>query len=405
MPTGTLTATENSGIANNDNIISIGDNISFTATADFSNYNFKVNSSSVQSGPTNTFNCSSLIDDATVTVEVTNSSGCSSTFGPVLIKVNKIPTLTNQPVEQHINYGMNANFAVTLSDNGPFTYKWQIKTDLEDYTDIIDAGIYSNSTTAILTLTKPTVAMTGNQFRCVVSNTYGSIMSDPSSLIVNSRRISITADTQSKTYGDADPSLSAQVTSGSIIGSDAPSGSLTRAEGENVGSYSISKATYTYGSNYDETFVGNNLVIGQRPITITADAQSKTYGDTDPSLAAKVTLGTIVGSDEASGSLSRAEGENVGSYLISKATYTYGSNYNETFVGANLVIGQRPITITADAKSKTYGNTDPSLTAQVTTGTIVGSDAASGLLTRAAGENVGSYSISKATYTYGSKLQ
>ena len=189
---------------------------------------------------------------------------------------------------------------------------------------------------------------------------------------------------------------------GTIVGSDAVSGLLTRAAGENVGSYLISKNTYTYGSNYAETFVGANLVIGQRPITITADAQSKTYGDTDPTLTAQVTTGTIVGSDAASGLLTRAAGENVGSYSISKATYTYGSNYDETFVGANLVIGQRPITITADAQSKTYGNTDPTLTTQVTSGSIVGSDAASGSLSRAAGENVGSYSISKATYTYGS---
>ena len=108
-------------------------------------------------------------------------------------------------------------------------------------------------------------------------------------------------------------------------------------------------------ANYNETFVGANLMIGQRPITITADVQSKTYGNTDPSLTAQVTTGTIIGPDAPSGSLSRAAGENVGSYSISKATYTYGSNYNETFVGANLVIGQRPITITADAQSKTYG--------------------------------------------------
>ena len=205
-----------------------------------------------------------------------------------------------------------------------------------------------------------------------------------------------------KLTANTDPTLTAQVTTGSIVGSDAASGLLTRAAGENVGSYSISKATYTYGSNYNETFVGANLVIGQRPITITADAQSKTYGNTDPSLTAQVKTGSIVGSDAVSGLLTRATGENVGSYSISKATYTYGSNYNETFVGANLVIGQRPITITADAKSKTYGDTDPSLTAKVTSGSIIGSDAPSGSLTRAAGENVGSYSISKATYTYGS---
>ncbi|MDX5436797.1 MAG: T9SS type A sorting domain-containing protein, partial [Pontibacter sp.] len=55
----------------------------------------------------------------------------------------------------------------------------------------------------------------------------------------------------------------------------------------------------------------------------------------------------------------RAAGENVGSYAISKGAYTYGSNYAETFEGANLVIGQRAITITAPSMSKYCGQIDP----------------------------------------------
>ncbi|WP_460389948.1 MBG domain-containing protein, partial [Algoriphagus aestuariicola] len=114
------------------------------------------------------------------------------------------------------------------------------------------------------------------------------------------------------------------------------------------------------------------LTVGQRAITITADAgQSKTYGDADPTLTATVTSGTIVGGDVASGSLVRASGENVGLYAISQGTYTYGSNYDETYVGADFEITQRAITITADAgQSKTYGDADPTLTATVTSGTI-----------------------------------
>src|SRR5690606_41342503 len=139
--------------------------------------------------------------------------------------------------------------------------------------------------------------------------------------------------------------------------------------------------------------------IGQRAITITADAQSKTYGEDDPDLTH--TVSNLVSGDESTGDLVRNEGEDVGSYTINVGTLTYGSNYNETYVGANLVIGQRAITITADAQSKTYGDADPALTAQVTSGSIVEGDAATGSLERAAGEDVGSYSIGKASYTYG----
>jgi hypothetical protein len=236
------------------------------------------------------------------------------------------------------------------------------------------------------------------------SYTYGNNYAETyvsANLTITKRAITITADAKGKTYGDSDPTLIAQVTSGAIQGADVASGSLTRVLGENVGAYVINKNTYTYGSNYDETYVSANLTITKHTITITVDAKSKTYGDSNPALTAQVTAGTIQGTDIASGSLARALGENVGAYAINKNTYTYGSNYDETYVSANLTITKRAITITADAKSKTYGDADPALTAQVTAGTIQGTDVASGSLTRSLGENVGSYAITQSTYTYG----
>jgi hypothetical protein len=49
--------------------------------------------------------------------------------------------------------------------------------------------------------------------------------------------------------------------------------------------------------------------------------------------------------------------------------------------------------VAADAKSKTYGDTDPALTWSVTSGSLVGSDTLTGALSRATGSNVGSYAI------------
>ncbi|WP_171805052.1 MBG domain-containing protein [Paludibacter propionicigenes] len=234
--------------------------------------------------------------------------------------------------------------------------------------------------------------------------TYGSNYTETfvsKDLTIAKQTITITADTKSKTYGDIDPLFTAQVISGTIKTGDVATGSMSRVPGENVGTYAINQGTYTYGSNYTETFVSKDLTIGKRTITITADAKSKMYGDTDPVFTAQITSGAIQGSDVATGSLSRLTGEAVGTYSINKNTYTYGSNYAETFVNNNLSIQKRAITITADAKNKMYGDADPTLTAQVTSGTIQGSDAASGSLTRAAGENAGTYAINQGTYTYG----
>src|SRR5207237_6809944 len=133
---------------------------------------------------------------------------------------------------------------------------------------------------------------------------------------------------------------------------------LTRASGEGVGSYAITQGTVTAGSNYDLHYAGANLAIGQRSVTITADAQSKTYGDADPALTYHISSGSLAFSDAFSGALTRAAGEGVGSYAIQQGSVALSSNYALTYVGANLAIGQRSVTITADAKSKTYREAD-----------------------------------------------
>ena len=49
-------------------------------------------------------------------------------------------------------------------------------------------------------------------------------------------------------------------------------------------------------------------------------------------------------------------------YAITEGTVALTSNYALTYVGAGLEITARPITVTADAKSKVYGDADPALT-------------------------------------------
>ncbi|MEG1327809.1 MAG: MBG domain-containing protein, partial [Janthinobacterium sp.] len=61
-------------------------------------------------------------------------------------------------------------------------------------------------------------------------------------------------------------------------------------------------------------------------------------------------------------------------------------------------------TVTADAKSKVYGNVDPGLTYQVTQGNLVAGDSLSGVLRRAAGENVGSYTIDASALANGNYI-
>ena len=214
-----------------------------------------------------------------------------------------------------------------------------------------------------------------------------------SDLSISQKEITITADAKSKVYGETDPALTYQITSGDLESGDSFSGSLSRFAGENVADYAISIGTVSAGSNYDLSFVTSDLSITQKEITITADAKSKVYGESDPPLTYQITSGDLESGDSFTGSLSRAAGENVADLAIAIGTVSAGSNYDLSFVTSDLSITQKEITITADAKSKVYGETDPALTYQITVGSLVGDDAFSGSLSRAAGENVSDYEI------------
>ena len=220
-------------------------------------------------------------------------------------------------------------------------------------------------------------------------------------LEITKRAVTITADAAGKTYGDDDPALTYQITHGSLAFSDHFAGSLTRDAGENIGSYPIRQGTVALSTNYDLTYVGENLVIGQRAITVTADPKTKVYGEADPGLTYQITAGSLKSGDSITGDLARAAGNNVGSYAITRGTLTAGGNYALTYVGANLAITKRPITVTADDKTKTYGDSDPALTQSITSGTLAYGDLLSGSLMRDVGEHVNSYSINQGTLTAG----
>lgn len=214
---------------------------------------------------------------------------------------------------------------------------------------------------------------------------------------ITARPITVTADAQSKDYGDADPSLSYQITSGSLAFFDSFSGTLSRDPGETIGLYAITQDTLTLNGNYTLSFVGANLTIGQRQITVTADAQTKDYGDADPSFTYQITNGSLAFFDGFTGSLARDPGESVGMYPIKQGTLALNGNYNLTFNASNLTIGLRAVTVTADAKSKTFGDPDPAWTYQITTGSLVPGDSFTGTLTRSPGEDAGSYPITQNT--------
>nr|WP_320022526.1 MBG domain-containing protein [uncultured Draconibacterium sp.] len=179
---------------------------------------------------------------------------------------------------------------------------------------------------------------------------------------ITRKSITVTAEAgQTKVYGESDPTFT-YTTSASLEAGDSFTGALSRATGEDVGNYGLTVGTLSAGSNYDLTFVSKDFSITEKAITVTADAKSKVYGETDPALTYQITAGALVGSDALTGSLSRDAGEDVGSYPITIGSLSAGTNYDFTFESSNFTINKKTITATAADKSKTYGEDNPELT-------------------------------------------
>ena len=199
--------------------------------------------------------------------------------------------------------------------------------------------------------------------------------------------------------GGTEGSLSFAVVSTGTAGCSINNGSLV-ATG-NAGSTCTVTATRAATTNYQQkTSSAATITVTQRLITVTATAEEKTYGDVDPGFRYSVTAGSLHGSDSFTGSLGRTAGENVGTYDIDQGTLA-NANYSITFIPAQLTVNRRPITVTALNKTKIFGQSDPALTYSVTTGNIVNSDVLTGSITRAVGETLGNYNISRGTLANG----
>ncbi len=204
---------------------------------------------------------------------------------------------------------------------------------------------------------------------------------------------------QHKFYGDIDPTFTYSITSGDLVNGDTFSGMLSRAAGESVGTYAITQGNLSLSTNYALTFTsGVTFEIKARPVTVTPSAgQNKFYGDTDPTFTYSITSGNLVNGDTFSGMLSRAAGESVGTYAITQGNLSLSTNYALTFTpGVTFEIKARPVTVTPSAgQNKFYGDTDPTFTYSITSGNLVNGDTFSGMLSRAAGESVGTYAITQ----------
>ena len=205
-------------------------------------------------------------------------------------------------------------------------------------------------------------------------------------LTIIKKAITVTADAKTKVYGTADVALTYSVVP-SLETGDTFAGTLTRATGNNVGTYAISSSLNN--TNYAITYVPADFNITAKSITVMADAKTKVYGTNDVALTYSVSPALVSG-DSFTGALSRTPGNDVGTYAITSTLSN--NNYGITFLPANYAITTKAITVTSDAKTKVYGTNDVALTYSVSPALVSG-DSFTGALSRTPGNDVGTYAI------------
>jgi large repetitive protein len=221
----------------------------------------------------------------------------------------------------------------------------------------------------------------------------------------------VTADSQTKTYGSANPAILSLQYSGWKNGNGVgdltivPTASTTVTVTTPVGTY-IGAITVSGGSddNYDFTYLANDFTITPKPIIVTAIAgQTKFYGAADPAPFTYTFSPALEGTDAISGALGRIAGESVGSYTYTLGSLTAGPNYSISIAATpTFSITGKPILVTATAgQTKVFGTLDPLPFTYTFAPALDPTDVMSGALDRTAGEDVGNYAFTVGTLTAG----
>jgi len=289
----------------------------------------------------------------------TNTADYTTASAAVSINVVKADQTITFAALPGKTYG-DAPFTLGATVNSPLTVEYASS-------DPTVASVTGNTVTI---LKAGTTTITASQ---AGDTNYNAAADAQQILTVGRAALSITASNDSKTYGTAityGAGSSAFSLSGLVYGDTQAAATVTitatdtplngTAATDPIKSYTLMPSAVTGGNfdlnNYTITYQPGLLTVNPLTVTVTADAQTKVYGSTDPELTYQHTP-DLTGTDVFSGSLSRVPGENVGSYAINQGSLILSTNYLLGYAGTNLLIIPAPLTITAAAQSKSYGET------------------------------------------------
>ncbi len=201
----------------------------------------------------------------------------------------------------------------------------------------------------------------------------GLVGTTSASFDVTTAALIVTATNRSKVYGQTVVFAGTEFTTSGLLGTDTvDSVTLTSPGAASTatvagGPYAItpSAAVGSGLSNYAITYVAGSLTVTTAPLTIEADDRTKTYGQTVVFAGTEFTTSGLLNGDTVTSvtltSLGAAPTATVAGspYAItpSAAIGTGLSNYAIAYADGDLTVTTALLTVTADDRSKTYGQT------------------------------------------------
>ncbi len=301
-----------------------------------------------------------------------NTATASITIGTQSGTTLTVPTATGP-------FGGNATVTATLktSSGTPVpneTIGFNFNQNNSNYTAVTDAN---GVATVLVPLGFTTVGTHPQAFTV----TFGGDASFAASsalgdLIVTKAQLTVTADNQSRLYGDPNPTFTYVIT-GFVNGDDisvvsgAADCTTTATQTSPVGAYPITCAIGTLSAqNYVFAFVPGTLTINPAPLTVNVDSASRAYGDPNPAFTGTITglkNGDVV---TANYSTTATQLSPVGTYPITATLVDPNNvvgNYAVTINNGTLTITPAALVITANNAARLYGDPNPAFT-----GTIAG---------------------------------
>ena len=256
-------------------------------------------------------------------------------------------------------------------DGTPLTKNSFTNTMLATGDRIVSVTVEGTRTTAGTAENVPSDARIINAAGADVTASYN-ITYVNGTLTVNRKEITITADSGVQVYDGTELTknsyTSSPLASGDSIASVTVSGGQINAgSSNNVPSAAgiINSNSEDVTGSYDITYVNGTLEVLQKKLTITADSEEKTYDGTELTKAtytnSDLAVGDTILSVTVTGSRIQAgTSANVPSNaaIRNAAGANVTGNYDIEYQNGNLVVAQKPLTITAGSTSKTYDGTE-----------------------------------------------